>query len=109
MINVSVGAAVPESGIRKIFPVARWLPRLTAVFTGEAKSNNYAGGATHEQESVSLMSRRSAKVRSTAYKPTKSNFERKSFQEAPSGTASLIPFNDSISTIAPTPHMGMLR
>ena len=85
------------------------MSRLTAVTTGEAKSYNYAGGATHEQQPITRMSRRGAKVRSTPYKPTKSNIERKSFQEESSGTASLIPFNDSISTIAPTPHLGMLR
>ena len=45
----------------------------------------------------------------TAYRPTKSNLRRKSFQEALFGPSNSIPWSDSASTIAPTKQMGRLR
>ena len=44
-----------------------------------------------------------------AYRPTKSNLRRKSFQEAPFGPSNWIPFSDSARTRAPTKQIGMLR
>lgn len=43
-----------------------------------------------------------------AYRPTKSNLRRKSFQEAPCGPSNWSPFSDSARTRAPTKQIGML-
>jgi hypothetical protein len=47
--------------------------------------------------------------RTAAYRPTKSNLRRKSFQEAPFGPSNSIPFSDNASTRAPARQTGRLR
>jgi hypothetical protein len=49
------------------------------------------------------------RMSTAAYRPTKSNLRRKSFQEAPFGPSNSIPFSDSPSTRAPARQTGRLR